>query len=92
VISLQSYKFDKELLAKKYETISSLKIRIAEILNIDVNHFIMKKHNHNGVEVKNLYDKIESMTLSNMNIYLQLGSPPSECNIIINIKHNIYCI
>ena len=54
---------------------------MAELLGVEANHFIMKKHNYNGVEIKNLYDVIESITLSSMNIYLQLGTPPSECKI-----------
>jgi hypothetical protein len=78
-ISISSYSLDDyKIEVKKTETIESVKKRISDIVKIDINNFIMKKHNFNGIEVKNLSEKVETITHQNMALYLQLGNPTSE--------------
>ncbi len=55
---------------------------MAELLNIDINQFIMRKYGFKGVDIRVLSETIDTMTMSNMNIYLEFGTPANECKNI----------
>jgi len=69
---------------KKSDFIRTLKQKIGDYLNLKVTEFIMKKHNHNGMEIKNYSEPIEKLTQFSMNIYIELGNAPGEFDLKLN--------
>lgn len=89
-ITMCSYKFDNQIEIKKYKTLGELKKRIAEMLNINENEFIIKKNSHNGVELKNLTENIDKHTSNVLTIYTEFGNPQKSSEIKINLYKTDY--
>jgi len=79
--------YDLSIRISTKETISQLKSRIAEILNIDVDDFIMKKYGPNGTEIKNLKSILRNLSPSDINLFLELGTPLKEDEILLNMNY-----
>ena len=84
-ITLSSYKFDNLIEIKKFKTLKELKSRIADVLKIPEDIFIIKRNTHNGVELKTLNDTIDKYTTNSINIYVEYGNPQKDSEIKINL-------
>ncbi len=60
---------------------------MAEILNMDVNDFIMKKYGPNGTEIKNLNSIVSTLSHNDINLFLELGTPLKEDEILLNMNY-----
>ena len=69
---------------------NKLKEEISKILNISTDNFIIKKNTHNGIEIKNLEDTIDKYSTKNLTLYIQLGIPRKDGDILINLHQYIY--
>jgi hypothetical protein len=82
------YKWENEIETKRHWTLAKVKQTIAEYLTLSNDQFIMKKHNHNGVEIRNLNDtvnKLENFSFTSMNIYIEFGAPMKDDELKINL-------
>jgi hypothetical protein len=84
-ITINSYRFENEIEVKKTKTLGEVKQRIAEVLNISEQEFVLKKNSHHGAELKNLSDPIEKYTTNAINLYIEFGCPQKENEIKINL-------
>jgi hypothetical protein len=59
--------------------LKDVKKQIAEYLAVDEKTFIMKRFSHNGQELKNLSDKLDSICVTgSVSIYVEYGTPLAE--------------
>jgi len=57
-------------------TLNELKLKIAELLNLDTDKFLMKYGGRLGTELKDLQNKLADCKITNItSIYLELGTP-----------------
>lgn len=69
------------------ETIEVLKVRISEILDMNINEFIMKKYGPNGTEIRDMNSKVSNISNNDINLYLELGTPLKEDEILLNVNY-----
>lgn len=81
-----SHKWDFSLKIGLKEKISTMKSRMAEILKIKENEFIIKKYGPSAIEIKDLEAQVCSITTSDVNIFTQLGTPLKTDEILINLN------
>jgi len=87
-ISVKNYKLDNEIEIKKGWTVKKVKEMIAEFLRLDIDKFVIRKHNHNGDEICNLKETVNDLVkgiMTSMCIYVELGKPMDEDEQILNI-------
>lgn len=87
-ISLHDYKMEIEIEVKRTDTLSIVKQKIGEFLNIPTDNFMIRKFNHNGQEFKNLNETIYEISngaFMSVNIYVEFGSPLGEEEINIRL-------
>ena len=91
-VTPKDYKFDKSLEISPKLRLNKLKEEISKKLNINADNFIIKKNTHNGIEIKNLEDTIDKYSTKNLTLYIQLGIPRKEGDILLNLHQYIYDI
>ena len=91
-VTPKDYKFDKSLEISPKLKLNKLKEEISKKLNINADNFIIKKNTHNGIEIKNLEDTIDKYSTKNLTLYIQLGIPRKEGDILLNLHQYIYDI
>lgn len=84
------YSYENLIEINKKQTILELKRIISVKLGLSENEFLLKKNSHNGMEIKNLNDKIEKYTSSQMKIFIEKGVFYCENNIKINVLYGKY--
>jgi ubiquitin C-terminal hydrolase len=87
-ITAQNYKWDHEVEVNKRWSMSKVKQKMADYLNIKPEQFIMKKYSHNGSEIKDLNEIFNNFTTGNMNIFIQYGKPLSQNEQKVTL---VYC-
>jgi hypothetical protein len=85
--SIINSRMDFSLRISYKEKISFLKNRISEIIGIDVNSFIMKKYGPSGTDIKDLNSLICTISTTDLNIFLQNGTPLKEDEMILNMSY-----
>lgn len=85
ITATSNYKMDYSIRISTRQKISELKKRISEIVNLPENNFIIKKYGPSGPEIKKLSDPINTFTTNDVNIYLELGTPLKEDEILLNL-------
>ena len=80
-----NYKMDFSLRINSKEKISVLKKRIAEVLGMDENTFLIKKYGPSANEITDLNALICSITSSDINIFTQLGTPLKDNEVSLNL-------
>lgn len=86
-ITVRSYKFSHEFQCTKSTTLEEIKERIANELKLDQNEFIIRKYSHNGLEIRDLKVRVDTLTIASVNIYVEYGKPLAEGEVKVNIVH-----
>ena len=89
-ISVKSYSFNHSIEINPRKTISELRERLSEVINIPIDNFIMKKNSHNGIEIKKYNDTIDKYTSKSLTLYLQIGKPIQPTDLKIRVQYYKY--
>lgn len=81
-----SHKWEYSINVNIRDKISVMKKKMAEILKISENEFIIKKYGPSANEIRDMNALISSITSSDINIFTQLGTPLQEDEIILNLS------
>ena len=89
-ITVQSYSLTRSIEINPRKTISELRERLSEAVNVPVDNFIMKKNSHNGIEIKKYNDTIDKYTSKSLRLYLQIGKPVQPTDLKIRVQYYKY--
>ncbi len=81
-----SHKWDFSVKVNLKDSVLSMKIKMAAVLNISENDFIIKKYGPSANEIKDLNALVCSISTSDINIFTQLGTPLKENQILFNLS------
>lgn len=85
-ISTLNFKLDYSVKINTTEKLKVLKEKIGEILNLNLNKFIIKKYGPSGKEIRDLNEKISTVMQSDFKVFVEFGTPVGEDEILLNVN------
>lgn len=88
-----SHKWDFSVKVSLKDSLFSMKKKMAEILNMNQNDFIIKKYGPSANQIKDLNAPVCTVATADINIFTQLGTPLRENEVIVNLSflQDDYC-